>query len=99
MARMKRLKYPSLRACVIEHARAYTPNKILVEDAGIGMGLIQDSQKAGKPAVAVKPERNKKTRMQIQSDKFAAGSGVFSKVRFLARGVRVRVIRFSERAF
>jgi predicted phage terminase large subunit-like protein len=75
----ERLEYPSLRARAIEHARAYTPNKILVEDAGIGMGLIQDLQKAGKPAVAVKPERNKKTRMQIQSDKFAAGLVFFSK--------------------
>jgi predicted phage terminase large subunit-like protein len=75
----ERLEYPSLRARAIEHARAYTPNKILVEDAGIGMGLIQDLQKVGKPAVAVKPERNKKTRMQIQSDKFAAGLVFFPK--------------------
>ena len=42
-----RLDYPSLRARAIEHARAYTANKILVEDVGIGMGLIQDLQKAG----------------------------------------------------
>ena len=75
----ERLEYPALKARAIEHARAYTPNKILVEDAGIGMGLIQDLQKAGMPAVAVKPERNKKTRMQIQSDKFAAGLMFFPK--------------------
>ena len=75
----ERLEYPSLRARAIELARAYTPNKILVEDAGIGMGLIQDLQKAGMPAVAVKPERNKKTRMQVQSDKFAAGLVFFPK--------------------
>ena len=80
-------------------ARAYTPNKILVEDAGIGMGLIQDLQKAGKPAVAVKPERNKKTRMQIQSDKFAAGLVFFPKHASWRAEYRVRAFCFPKRAF
>jgi predicted phage terminase large subunit-like protein len=70
---------PSLRARAIEHARAYIANKILVEDAGVGTGLIQDLQKAGMPAVAVKPDRNKKARMQIQSAKFEAGLVFFPK--------------------
>jgi predicted phage terminase large subunit-like protein len=74
-----RLNYPSLRARAIEHARAYTANKIIVEDIGVGMGLIQDLQKAGVPAVAVKPTRNKKTRMQVQSAKFEAGLVFFPK--------------------
>ena len=74
-----RLDYPSLKARALEHARAYIANKILVEDAGVGMGLIQDLQKAGMPAVAVKPQRNKKTRMQIQSAKFEAGLVFFPK--------------------
>ena len=74
-----RLDYPSLRARAIEHARAYTANKIIVEDVGVGMGLIQDLQKAGMPAVAVKPVRNKKTRMQVQSAKFEAGLVFFPK--------------------
>jgi predicted phage terminase large subunit-like protein len=63
----------------IEHARAYTANKIIVEDVGVGMGLIQDLQKAGMPAVAAKPDRNKKTRMQVQSAKFEAGLVLFPK--------------------
>jgi predicted phage terminase large subunit-like protein len=75
----ERLDYPSLRARAIEHARAYIANKILVEDAGVGTGLIQDLQKAGMPAVAVKPDRNKKARMQIQSAKFEAGLVFFPK--------------------
>jgi predicted phage terminase large subunit-like protein len=75
----ERLDYPSLRARAIEHARANIANKILVEDAGVGTGLIQDLQKAGMPAVAVKPDRNKKTRMQIQSAKFEASLVFFPK--------------------
>jgi predicted phage terminase large subunit-like protein len=74
-----RLDYPSLRARAIEHARAYAANKIIVEDVGVGIGLIQDLQKAAIAAVAVKPDRNKKTRMQVQSAKFEAGLVFFPK--------------------
>ena len=69
----ERLDYPALRARAIAHARAYNANKILIEDAGVGTGLIQELKKAGLPAISVKPERNKKTRMSIQSAKFETG--------------------------
>lgn len=75
----ERLEYPALRTCAIEHARAYKPNKIVVEDIGLGTGLIQDLKKVSLPVIAVKPERNKKTRMQIQSAKFEAGLVFFPK--------------------
>ena len=45
----------------------------------MGTGLTQHLQKAGMPAIAVKPDRNKKTRMQIQSAKFEAGLVFFPK--------------------
>src|SRR4030095_9724680 len=47
--------------------------KIVVEDADIGRGLVQDLKASGLPVVAVRPEGSKKTRMQIQSAKFQAG--------------------------
>jgi predicted phage terminase large subunit-like protein len=75
----ERLEYPALRTRAIEHARAYKPNKIVVEDIGLGTGLIQDLKKVSLPVIAVKPERNKKTRMQIQSAKFEAGLVFFPK--------------------
>ena len=75
----ERLDYPSLRARAIAHARAYKPNRIVIEDTGVGTGLIQELKKASFPVVAVKPERNKKTRMQIQSAKFEAGMVFFPK--------------------
>jgi predicted phage terminase large subunit-like protein len=75
----ERLDYPSLRARAIAHARAYNPNKIVIEDTGVGTGLIQELKKVSLPVVAVKPERNKKTRMQIQSAKFEAGLVFFPK--------------------
>jgi predicted phage terminase large subunit-like protein len=66
----ERLDYPSLRARAIAHARAYNPHKILVEDAGVGTALSEELKNAGLSATAVKPERNKQTRMSIQSAKF-----------------------------
>jgi predicted phage terminase large subunit-like protein len=66
----ERLDYPSLRARAIAHARAYNPHKILVEDAGVGTALSKELNDAGLSATAVKPERNKQTRMSIQSAKF-----------------------------
>jgi len=75
----ERLDYPSLRTRAIAHAHAYSPNKIVIEDTGVGTGLIQDLKKVSLSVVPVKPERNKKTRIQIQSAKFEAGSVFFPK--------------------
>ena len=69
----ERLDYPSLKARAIAHAREYRPHKILIEDTGVGTALVEELKKAGLPAIAVKPERNKRTRMSIQSAKFESG--------------------------
>jgi predicted phage terminase large subunit-like protein len=71
----KRLDYPSLKTQAIAHARAYNPNKILIEDSGssVGTALVGELKKAGLVAIGVKPERSKKTRMSIQSSKFEEG--------------------------
>jgi predicted phage terminase large subunit-like protein len=71
----KRFDFPSLKAQAIAQARAYNPNKILIEDSGssVGTALVGELKKAGLPAIGVKPERNKKTRMSIQSSKFETG--------------------------
>jgi predicted phage terminase large subunit-like protein len=69
----ERLDYPGLRARAVAHARTHNANKIVVEDADIGRGLVQDLRAAGLPVVAVRPEGNKKTRMRIQSAKFEGG--------------------------
>ena len=73
----ERLDYPSLRARAIAHARAYNPYKILIEDAGVGTALSKELRNAGLSATAVKPERNKQTRMSIQSAKFESGQIFF----------------------
>ena len=70
----ERLDYPSLRERAIAHARTYQADKIVVEEAGIGAGLIQELQKVSLPIVPVRPVRNKVTRMQDQYIKVQRGN-------------------------
>jgi predicted phage terminase large subunit-like protein len=68
-----RFNYPALKAQAISHAKAYEPDKVLIEDAGVGTALAKEMQDAGLSAIAVKPDHDKRTRMSIQSAKFASG--------------------------
>jgi predicted phage terminase large subunit-like protein len=66
-----------LKALAISHARAHKPDKILIEDAGVGTALVRELQDAGLTAIGVKPMHDKLTRMSIQSGKFASGQVFF----------------------
>jgi predicted phage terminase large subunit-like protein len=68
-----RFDYPELKARAISHAQHYKPSRILIEDSGVGTALIAEMQRVGLTAIAVKPERDKITRMSIQSGKFESG--------------------------
>jgi predicted phage terminase large subunit-like protein len=69
----KRLEYPFLKAFVLEHAQKYRPNKILVEDTGIGSALIQELRFSPYDVVGVRPVSDKHTRAQIIAPKFESG--------------------------
>jgi predicted phage terminase large subunit-like protein len=75
----ERFEFPTLRKRAIAHARAYNPNKILVEGDLLGRALVGELKGAGLLAIAVKPEANKKTRMKIQSAKFESGLVFFPR--------------------
>jgi predicted phage terminase large subunit-like protein len=66
-----RLLYPELKARAISQAQKYRPNKILVEEAGLGRTLIKELRAAGLPAVGVIPDGDKWTRVSVQLEKFA----------------------------
>jgi terminase large subunit-like protein len=61
-----RLDFPTLRTRAIAHARRYNANKILIEAAGVGMGLVAEMKAVGLAAISVKPGADKKSRMKIQ---------------------------------
>jgi predicted phage terminase large subunit-like protein len=75
-----RFDYPTLRARVVSHAGVYKPQKVLIEDAGVGIALIQELKKAGGfSVIPVKPQRDKLTRMSIESAKFESGQVLFPR--------------------
>jgi predicted phage terminase large subunit-like protein len=69
--------YPTLKALAISHADMHKPGTILIEDAGVGTALAKELQEEGLSAIAVKPAHNKRTRMSVQSNKFANGQVFF----------------------
>lgn len=73
-----RVDYPTLKERMIAFAKVHKPLKILIEDCGVGTALIPELKKAIQCSViAVKPERDKKTRMSVESAKFEAGQVYF----------------------
>jgi predicted phage terminase large subunit-like protein len=74
-----RFDFPTLRTKVSEHAKLHKASHVLIEEAGVAIGLIQDLKSADFLIIPVKPEYDKKTRMSIQSGKFENGQVFFPK--------------------
>ncbi len=74
-----RVLYPELKAHAISQAKKHRPDKILIEEAGVGRTLIKDLKAAGLPAVGVVPQEDKLTRVSIQLEKFANRQMFFPK--------------------
>jgi predicted phage terminase large subunit-like protein len=74
-----RFDFPTLRTKVIEHAKLHNASHVLIEDAGLGTALIQDLKSVDFSLIPVKPEYDKRIRMEIQSAKFANGQVFFPK--------------------
>jgi predicted phage terminase large subunit-like protein len=68
-----RLDYPSLKAQAIAIANSHKPDRILIEDIGVGSALLMELKQAGLSAIGVRPEQDKVTRMSVQSAKFESG--------------------------
>src|SRR5829696_3125846 len=68
-----RYDFPTLRARALALANLHQPTSILIEDVGTGTALIQELRQHRRNAIPVRPERDKVTRMSIQSAKFEAG--------------------------
>ena len=73
----EKLLYPELKKKVIQYARKYKADVILIENKGSGIALADDLSVENAPGVpkpiAVDPESDKVTRMAIQAAKIEAG--------------------------
>jgi predicted phage terminase large subunit-like protein len=76
-AERMRLEFPDLVKFAKSQAQQYDPTRILVEDSGLGTPLVNELQRAGLPALAVKPQGNKIARMKAQTVKFEGGKVSF----------------------
>ena len=72
-----RLEFPQLRHKLISLAREHAPNRILIEQAGPGLHLIQELRANPVPGVplpiGIKPAGDKLVRMEAQCARFEAG--------------------------
>jgi len=72
-----RLEFPQLRHKLISLAREHAPNRILIEQAGPGLHLIQELRAnpvSGVPVpIGIKPIGDKLVRMEAQCARFEAG--------------------------
>jgi len=69
----QRVDYPALKANVLERAKRFGARRVLVEDAGTGISLVQELRHQISGIIAVKPEGDKASRMAVASAKFEAG--------------------------
>lgn len=68
-----RVNYPTLKSKVEEHAKVWNASKVLVEESGTAIGLIEELQYSVPGLVGVKHINSKEARMSIASAKFEAG--------------------------
>ncbi len=70
----ERLEYPKLKRRVVNEARKHDADTVLIERAGSGISLVQDLRMEGNlRPLAIRPHRDKITRMAAQSAKIEAG--------------------------
>ena len=75
----KKLNYPDLKALMLEQARQHNQWIILIEDTGVGTGLIADLRTEELDAIDISATQSKETRAHIQTPKFASGRVLFPK--------------------
>lgn len=68
-----RVDYPTLKAKVQSQAEKFEAQRILVEDAGAGIALVQELRGRVSGIIGVKPNGDKESRMAVASAKIEAG--------------------------
>lgn len=69
----EKLNYPNLKARMLAAALQFNPSFILIEDTGVGTGLIADLKTEGLDVIEVSATLTKEARAYIQTPKFESG--------------------------
>jgi predicted phage terminase large subunit-like protein len=72
-----RVDYPALKRQVVGLANQWGADQVLIEEAGTATALIQELAYEVRGLTAIKPDRDKQTRMSIASAKIEAGQVFF----------------------
>jgi len=72
-----RVDYPGLKRKVVEMARDWHADQVLIEEAGTATALIDELGYEVRGLTGIRPDRDKPTRMSIASAKFEAGQVFF----------------------
>ena len=71
---VQRMEYPEGRDMAISLGNIWKPNAILIEDKSSGQSLLQDLRRETRlPVLSVEPERDKVTRMSVESPLIQSG--------------------------
>jgi predicted phage terminase large subunit-like protein len=68
-----KLNYPDLKARMIAAVEKHKPWLILIEDTGVGTGLIEDLRSQGFDVIDISATQAKEARANIQTPKFESG--------------------------
>lgn len=70
----QRLEFAHLKQAVIDHAKHWDADRVLIEDKGAGISLIQDLRRDGRHnIIPITPEKDKATRMLSASPLIESG--------------------------
>ena len=72
-----RVDYPTLKAKLQELANRWGAYKVLIEEAGTALGLLDELKYRVRGLIGIKPKHDKETRMSIASAMFEAGQVFF----------------------
>jgi predicted phage terminase large subunit-like protein len=92
-----RYEYPRLRQTALALAEKYNPTAIVIEEASTGIALGQDLKEMGRFRVRLVPvDRNKDTRLYIQTAKFEAGRVYFPKNALFLPDLEAELLTFPQ---
>lgn len=90
----EKLNYPDLRDRMIQMASRYDPWVILVEDTGVGTGLLEELRNEGLDAVGINPTQSKETRAHFQTPKFQSSRVLFPSSAPWLSGLEAELLAF-----
>jgi predicted phage terminase large subunit-like protein len=92
-----RYEYPRLRQTALALAERYNPTAIVIEEASTGIALGQDLKEMGRFRVRLVPvDRDKGTRLYVQTAKFEAGHVYFPKNAPFLQDLETELLTFPQ---